>query len=153
MCFSSFVPCLPAGLLPLDQKQHPQIHSTFHSESASATPTSIITIAHVSPLTCKQVDLCTIYVRPLCGDVWWCLKPSFLGYGCFHRKPPFCWCCETPKKNSPFFPWDTPRCGDHEAPVRLARKRSIFLEASVPREWYVFPYDHAKLLAPSISTG
>ena len=56
----------------------------------------------MSPLTCKQVDL--IYLRPLCGDVWWCLKPSFLGYGCLHRKPPLCWCCETPKKKLPMFP-------------------------------------------------
>ena len=100
MCFSSFVPCLPAGLLPFDQKQHPQIHSTFHSESACVTPTSIITIAHVSPLTCKQVDGLYYLFTP---TVWWCMvmskiKPSFLGYGCLHRKPPLCWCCETQQK-------------------------------------------------------
>ena len=70
-CFSSFVPCLPAGLLPLDQKQHPQIHSTFHSESAYATPTSIITIAHVSPLTCKLVLFMYAHcVVMIYGDVW-----------------------------------------------------------------------------------
>lgn len=75
--------------------------------------------------------------------VWWCMvmsKPILFGLWLSSSQTPFLLVLWTPpKKHSPCFPWDSPRCGDHKAAVRLARKRSIFLEASVLREWYVFP--------------